>query len=315
MKNIKPLLSILIPSYNSGELIELCLKSIINQTVDFEYEIIICDQSTDFTKDIIKKYCDKYDFVKMFSLAKPDLFNARIELFKQAKGKYIWYIDSDDLLNHNSLQTIKSFIHNEAVDLLFLNYKSFSKDKDAQSDTKKWFFQNSDDFFNLLFYTDEINPLWLKIYKKEIIEKEVVDRIPRVHIGDDKMLSMAFSKHIKNIKTISFDEPIYYYRINENSVTRNIDASSIAKDFYNNFSFSSSFKNEPFFNVEKYSVFYLMCLANIIKIYIKSSVKKETKVTLSSIRNSALFINSFSVIKIVPKKERLLLRLFRWGLL
>jgi len=88
-----PKVSVIIPSYNNANLISETVESVLNQTFD-DYEIIIIDGSTDNTKDILSKYGKK---IAYFYLKPRGVSAARNLGIAKAKGKYIAFLDADDL--------------------------------------------------------------------------------------------------------------------------------------------------------------------------------------------------------------------------
>ncbi len=92
------LVSIITPCYNSSKYIDKTIESVINQTYQNWELIIIDDCSIDNSVMIIKEYCKKDSRIKLLKLDRnvgPAL--ARNEGIKQAKGKYIAFLDSDDI--------------------------------------------------------------------------------------------------------------------------------------------------------------------------------------------------------------------------
>jgi glycosyltransferase involved in cell wall biosynthesis len=100
----KPIISVIIPSYNEEKLLPYCLKSVLNQ--DFprnKYEIIVVNNaSTDKTPQIAKKFK-----VKLINEPKKGLVRARNAGFKAAKGKYLVNLDADCLVPRNWLKRIE----------------------------------------------------------------------------------------------------------------------------------------------------------------------------------------------------------------
>lgn len=97
-----PLLSIVIPTFNSSLYIERCLESIINQSFkDFEV-IAIDDVSTDNTLEVLSNYQKRFSSMKILRLENKRLAGgARNVGLELAKGKYISFIDSDDWIDTN----------------------------------------------------------------------------------------------------------------------------------------------------------------------------------------------------------------------
>jgi len=95
----KPLVSIFMITYNHGRFIEQAIQSAINQQTDFPYRLVIGeDCSSDKTREIVKRYAQKYQH-KIQALLHPrnlgQTANAR-EVFKACTGKYIAFLEGDD---------------------------------------------------------------------------------------------------------------------------------------------------------------------------------------------------------------------------
>ena len=102
----KPLVSIIIPTYNRASLIEETLNSIIDQTFQNWECLVIDDGSTDTTEEVMKKYVCADKRIHYYS--KPvDLLRggnaARNYGFKMSRGEYIHWFDSDDLMDKYNL--------------------------------------------------------------------------------------------------------------------------------------------------------------------------------------------------------------------
>jgi len=97
---MKPFFSIVIPTYNQGNLLSKCLESVLFQSFrDFEI-IVIDNNSTDTTNKIIKKFKKKIIYKKIRNkgvIAKSRNLGIRI-----AKGKWIAFLDSDDIWKKKS---------------------------------------------------------------------------------------------------------------------------------------------------------------------------------------------------------------------
>jgi glycosyltransferase involved in cell wall biosynthesis len=102
----KPLVSVLVTSYNRSEYICETIDSILNQTYP-NFEIIICDNcSTDNTMNVIKKYADNPRVRIYQNKENIGQFPNRNKIAGYAKGKYIKYVDSDDLIYPHGLEII-----------------------------------------------------------------------------------------------------------------------------------------------------------------------------------------------------------------
>jgi glycosyltransferase involved in cell wall biosynthesis len=113
-------LTIIIPVYNVEKYIEKCLNSIFNQVVDRDlYEIIIVNDGTpDNSMEIVHMFAAKYDNIKVINQVNQGLSVARNSGMSHAKGNYIWFIDSDDWIEHNSISEILRIISLSDCDVI-----------------------------------------------------------------------------------------------------------------------------------------------------------------------------------------------------
>lgn len=108
-KGKDPLISIIIPSYNSQRYIEKCLNSLVKQKTNLSYEIIVVDSSKDSTQKIIT---EKFPTVKLIRLNKQTYPGAGRNIgIKNAKGKITTFIDSDCIAHPNWLNDALSAIN------------------------------------------------------------------------------------------------------------------------------------------------------------------------------------------------------------
>jgi CDP-glycerol glycerophosphotransferase len=96
MREIK--VSVIIPIYNVEEYLEECLQSVVDQTLEDLQVIMVDDGSLDGSTDIAKKFASRYDHFEYVRQVNGGLGNARNTGVKYAKGKYIIFLDSDDIV-------------------------------------------------------------------------------------------------------------------------------------------------------------------------------------------------------------------------
>jgi glycosyltransferase involved in cell wall biosynthesis len=115
----KPLISIITATYNSENDIERCINSVLNQTyTDIEY-IIVDGASKDATVDIIKKY-DNRD-IKWISEPDTGVYDAWNKGIDLAKGTWIAFIGSDDLLYPDAMQNYVDHLNNGTHEVDFIS--------------------------------------------------------------------------------------------------------------------------------------------------------------------------------------------------
>lgn len=119
---IAPKLSIIIPVYNVEDYIVKCLKSIINQNAKKEnFEVIfVIDGSRDNSEKIIYNYLSNNPSSNISILKKENggLSSARNYGIQHAKGDYLWFVDSDDWIEFDSVQHILSIVNEYHPDII-----------------------------------------------------------------------------------------------------------------------------------------------------------------------------------------------------
>lgn len=107
-----PKVSVIIPVYNTEEYLEKCLYSIVNQTLN-EIEIICVDDgSTDNSLQILKKYAENDNRIKVITQENSGAAVARNNGIDNAKGEYLYFIDSDDYVDLSFLEKM----YNQSID-------------------------------------------------------------------------------------------------------------------------------------------------------------------------------------------------------
>ncbi|MCG9793895.1 glycosyltransferase family 2 protein [Flavobacterium algicola] len=108
-------ISVIIPCYNQAQFLDETLRSVLNQTyVNWEC-IIIDDGSTDSSKDVAMKWCTLDERFRYVFQTNGGLSNARNNGLQLAKGKYIQFLDADDLLKHNKFESQLRDLENAQV--------------------------------------------------------------------------------------------------------------------------------------------------------------------------------------------------------
>jgi teichuronic acid biosynthesis glycosyltransferase TuaG len=123
------LVSIITPSYNSSKYIVECIESVLSQTYENWEMFIVDDCSTDNSKEIISAYSTKDKRIKPFFLKQNvGAAEARNVAIRQSKGRYVAFLDSDDLWNPEKLDKQLSFMKENVLAFSFSTYQFMSED-------------------------------------------------------------------------------------------------------------------------------------------------------------------------------------------
>lgn len=124
-----PLLSFIIPLYNTEKYIAACLSSILDNDANKAlYEVIVVnDGSTDSSPTIVKSFCDRIPNISLLNQENQGVSVARMNGVTHSKGDYIWFIDSDDYVTPTATAEILDTIcSNSDIDVfvtpMYLSY-------------------------------------------------------------------------------------------------------------------------------------------------------------------------------------------------
>lgn len=126
---MQPQFSIIIPVYNVEKYLRECLNSVLKQTYNRTYEVIcVNDGSTDSSLAILREYEKEYPNLIVIDSENGGTASARNIGIKEAKGEYIWFVDSDDWVELNSLQIFSEHLDKSKPEVLDFNGKLFYED-------------------------------------------------------------------------------------------------------------------------------------------------------------------------------------------
>lgn len=163
-------LSIVVPVYNYVELIEANINAILNQETKYNYEVIIVDDgSTDGAGEVINQY-ENNSKVKLIYQKNAGIGAARNTGINNAIGKYIMFVDCDDIVHDDIVETLLNKAYSNDYDMVMCAH-DLSKEKNGQIFD---IIPNIYPKYNLMGYKngDKIMNLaglpWCKVYKREL---------------------------------------------------------------------------------------------------------------------------------------------------
>lgn len=137
MSEFKYKVSVIVPVYNVEQYLRGCLDSLLAQTIDHDQMevLLINDGSTDNSLGICEEYAELFPMFKVFSQENAGVSAARNTGIRNAKGKYILYLDSDDSISNITLKNVVEFFddHYDEVDVVtyydkcYLNGKALAE--------------------------------------------------------------------------------------------------------------------------------------------------------------------------------------------
>ena len=204
--------TIIMPSYDSEKFIIESIESVLAQTYSNWELIIVDDCSPDDSTKIITKYVDSDGRIKLIKLQKnsgPAV--ARNTAIEAASGRYIAFLDSDDVWLPNKLETQINFMHNNDLAFTYSSYRLVGEDNEHLG---VFITKDKISYFDML-KTCSVGCL-TAIYDTKKIGKQYM---PLILKRQDYGLWLKILKLIGETKGIS--EPLATYRIRKNSVSSN----------------------------------------------------------------------------------------------
>lgn len=136
VRPVTPSVSVIIPVYNTEQYISSCIDSILAQSQSNIEIICIDDGSTDNGGLILDEYERRYDHVRVYHQKNQGLSAARNAGLQHAQGEYVYFMDSDDLLQEQALEVLYKQAKENDLDVLFFGAASFFDD-DVSEQQKK----------------------------------------------------------------------------------------------------------------------------------------------------------------------------------
>lgn len=213
-------ISFIIPVFNCEKYLEECILSILSSSSD-EFEIVVInDGSTDGTAEICNNFSERDSRVMVYHINNSGVSAARNFGLNVAKGDYIWFVDSDDVINPEILTKVLPIIDGpNSFDLLSFGYVTFDRKIESHlSKTKvssRTCYERSQDYLSSENITFSI---WRNLFKREIIQTHNILFIPQLKYGEDILFSLEFFKFLNTVCILS--EYGYFYRLHETSAMK-----------------------------------------------------------------------------------------------
>ena len=257
-KNYK--VSVIIPVYNTERYLRDTVNSLINQKYNFsDIEVILVnDGSTDHSLDICNEYSSKYDNVTTINKKNSGVSDTRNQGFAKSHGEYIMFLDSDDLLNRDSLKYLVKFLdeHSE-VDFVISRVRHFEGSDcwhfmDFRFKTNKDVIDVNENIRYTQYHSTGI------LIRRKAIENNKFDK--NIKFGEDMkfMFNILINNNLIGIEKRS----ILFYRVRGNA-TSAVQGQTNDKRYYNTilkevFMYIIDKCLEKYGNVPKYFQFFIL---------------------------------------------------------
>lgn len=251
---MKPLVSVIVAVYNVGEFLEQCIESIVNQTVKDIEIILVDDGSTDNSAEICDRYAAGDSRIRVIHQANAGVSVARNAGMEAANADWLMFVDGDDW------PTL------DAVEILYGNAKS---DDDCDVSAGSFYFdypdlerfagakveKGTEYVYDLSICRAEVlsyilekmcipelrrmdinlTSPWAKLYRRELLVRNGISYVPGQKRAQDQVFNLYVAQKAR--KVIVVNEPVYHYRVWENSISLRLASNQVPLDvlmFWNN---------------------------------------------------------------------------------
>ena len=226
-------ISIIIPCYNSEKYLAECLDSVLAQSFgDFE-AILIDDGSMDNTLCIAQEYARKDSRVRVYAKENGGVAAARNLGLEHAQGEWVTFVDSDDLLPRDALETLLSGA-NDDVDMVVCAHETF--DETGKRETvipeTRWMDKRGEDkrravALRLIEGDCVLNIMCNKLHRRALIECEGIRLTPGVKIAEDALFNLEAALCGRGIAYVN--RVAYSYRTHSASAMHTQTQSELAR--------------------------------------------------------------------------------------
>lgn len=266
------LISIIVTVYNTEKYLSTSLKSIIKQTYKNIEIIIVDDGSTDSSPKICDDYAKRDSRISVIHQKQQGLVAARKTGVKAANGEYCIFVDSDDWISENLLESALSLSQNGLVDIV--NYAIVSVD--GTNNIKRHYTipngvyenQKLEYIYKKMMFDFEkncpgiIQSLCTKLIKRKLLWESIRTVDNRITMGEDA--AVVYKAMLNALKIAITNNCYYFYRIHQTSMCRSKDLDIFSRIYY--------FYQYMCTIFSTYSVEY--CLNKQLQAYVMSFIEK-----------------------------------------
>ena len=232
------MISFIIPAYNASKTIEKCIDSItpLKQVADIEV-IVVNDGSSDDTLEKLKKNAEQYEFIKVIDQNNQGVSAARNCGIKNAKNKYVYFVDADDCISTPFFEKWLRQVKTEKIDLYVLNYTSIMGKSEVDNVLSVERVKDAETLAGCFLsipllgkLADSKEYIGAKVYqyiiRRDILVENDICFPIGIHYSEDLCFLVNLMKYVNTIKYIN--ETGYFYYVFQNSLSHSANA-----NFYN----------------------------------------------------------------------------------
>jgi len=213
---IMPILSIIIPVYNSESYLRACLDSVVSQSIKDWELILVEDGSTDGSGVICDEYSSRDERIHVFHKNNGGVSSARNLGLDKATGEWIAFVDADDWIEPNYVETLSSLDNDADIVFFPMSFRYVSREMMTKVPKAKYALgrEEVESVICDLKYGvvgDLFGWAVVKFFKRSIIEEYHIRFDENIQLREDEMFTMDYCRYINSITVL--DKVLYNYRV------------------------------------------------------------------------------------------------------
>ena len=211
----KPLISVIVPAYNAEKFLKRCIDSICSQTFNSLEIILVCSDSADNTMELAHKLAEGNDCIRVISAGSVGVAEARNMALDNAEGEYAAFVDSDDYVETEYLETLYSAI--QGADISVCGFEREGRKgniNELLGSGRSW---SHDDFAAEFLCNNTVGGyLWNKLFIMKTIREHGLRFRKELSVGEDMAFIAAYTVYVMKARYIN--RTLYHYCMNEQSI-------------------------------------------------------------------------------------------------
>lgn len=276
--------SLILPVYNVAAYLERCLKSILGQDTTGCEIILVDDGSTDASSSICDAYAAKHQEIRVVHQENGGLSSARNAGLRAARGKYIWFIDSDDWIAPDALSILRMAC-SDGADVVKFAYQRVEGDQswvvrsgllagdyagDRMKDIRQMAFREPGKY---------ILSACFHVYRRELLLRQGITFVSERRVGsEDFLFNLQVLSGVCSLRVL--EQPLYSYELRSGSLTqsrkvdlpqRYAELHTLLKAFYTQRALMAQYEGL----IDRFYVWHLIYGTCFYDAYVYSSTVKE----------------------------------------
>lgn len=209
----EPLVSIIVPLYNGEQTIERCLTSIRNQSYKNIEVLVVNDGSKDHSMKVLKKFRDSDPRFHILNKGNSGVSDSRNLGMKNAKGKYMQFVDSDDWIVKDATETLVTMAETYSCDMIITDYHRVVNHKIyikghipeegliSRREFGEYMMKAPANFY--------YGVMWNKFFRTDIVKSHKLKCSRDLNWCEDFLFNLEYLQYVKDVCVVK--KPIYYY--------------------------------------------------------------------------------------------------------